>query len=84
MSKGHSVIKHDDGKSLQFQMAVDLIKVGEFYTKEAIAKAPQEVQDKAQVSEVSKEGATKTDKRLVKKRVEVAAHKKGLEKIPIN
>eukprot|EP00957_Ditylum_brightwellii_P157594 11995131-Ditylum_brightwellii.AAC.1 len=63
MSKGHSVVKHDDGNSLQFQMAVDFIKVGELYTKEAITKAPQEVQDKAQVSGVFKEGTTKIDKR---------------------
>eukprot|EP00957_Ditylum_brightwellii_P145335 11068667-Ditylum_brightwellii.AAC.1 len=55
ISKGYSVVKHDDGKSLQFQMAVDLVQVGELYTREAIARAPQEVQDKTQVSEVSKE-----------------------------
>eukprot|EP00957_Ditylum_brightwellii_P037865 2863526-Ditylum_brightwellii.AAC.1 len=57
-------------------MDVDLIKVGELYTKEAIAKVLQEVQDKAQVSIVSKEGNAKTDKRFTKKRVEIAAQKK--------
>ena len=75
MSAGHSGAKHDEGKELQMQTGHDLMEIGKLCEKEEVEKAPEVVQSRMSVAELSKQGTTKADRELKKEKLAVAEEK---------
>ena len=82
LSHTHHSVKHDEGKHLQYQMGLDVLKVSRLYTPATIAEYPKEIRDKARVSVLSRQGTTMKDKQLTSKRMRIAEDRKGTTRKP--
>ena len=75
-------MKHDEGKHLQYQMGLDVLKVSRLYTPATIAEYPKEIRDKARVSVLSRQGTTMKNKQLTSKKMRIAEDRKGTTRKP--